>query len=132
MTLRWTVGAEHVDREAQLSVDEIAERLGRHQSAVYRELARGGGLDGYCARATHRRAGDAAARPKMSKRAGDSVLAGEVAEGLKQRWSPHAISADLKARGMQVCAETVMLQMCRIYDAECPEQEFGVGERLRS
>ncbi|MCY4456610.1 MAG: helix-turn-helix domain-containing protein, partial [Acidimicrobiaceae bacterium] len=54
-------------REAQLSVDEIAERLGRHRSTVYRELDRGGGFDGYCARVAHRRAGDAAARPKMSK-----------------------------------------------------------------
>ena len=52
-------------REAQLSVDEIAERLGRHRSTVYRELDRGGGLDGYCARTTHRRAVDTAARPNL-------------------------------------------------------------------
>ena len=94
-------------RETQLSVAVIAERLGRDRSTVYRELARGGGLDGYCARAAQRRAGDDAARPKTFKLAGDAVLAGEVAEGLKQRWSPHAISADLADRGLGVCAETV-------------------------
>ena len=73
--------------EAQLSVAVIAKRLGRHRSTVYRELARGGGLDSYCARAAHRRAGDDAARPKTFKLAGDAVLAGEVAEGLGLKWS---------------------------------------------
>ncbi|MCQ3808440.1 MAG: helix-turn-helix domain-containing protein [Acidimicrobiaceae bacterium] len=33
-------------REAQLSVDEIAERLGRHRSTVYRELDRSGPVSG--------------------------------------------------------------------------------------
>ena len=94
-------------RGAQLSVDEIADRLGRHRSTVYRELARGGGLDGYCARAAHRQAGVDAARPKTPKLAGDPVLAGEVAEGLKQGWSPHAVSADLRGAGLVVCAETI-------------------------
>ena len=72
---------------------------------MYRELGRGGGLDGYCARAAHRQAGVNAARLKTPKLAGDKVLAEEVAEGLGQGWSPHAISADLKDQGMQVCAE---------------------------
>ncbi len=93
--------------EAGLSVAEMADRLGRCRSTVYRELGRGGGRDGYRAGRAHRRTGVDAARPKVHKLAGDAVLAGEVAEGLKLRWSPHAISADLHTRGMAVCAETI-------------------------
>ena len=93
--------------EAGLSVAEMADRLGRCRSTVYRELGGGGGCDGYRAGRAHRRAGVDAARPKVHKLAGDAVLAGEVAEGLKLRWSPHAISADLHTRGMAVCAETI-------------------------
>ncbi len=95
-------------REAQLSVGEIADRLGRHRSTVYRELDRGGGRDCYRAGDVHRQAAAAAARPKNFKLADDPVLSEEVAEGLKQNWSPHAVSADLHARGLPtVCAETI-------------------------
>ena len=91
----------------ELSVDEIADRLGRDRSTVYRELDRGGGRDCYRAGRAQRRSKRDAARPKVGKLAGDAVLAGEVAEGLGQGWSPHAVSADLKDHGAQVCAETI-------------------------
>ena len=52
-------------------------------------------------------AGARARRPRAPKLARDRVLAAAVAERLEQRWSPHAISADLRARGLGVCAETV-------------------------
>ena len=48
-----------------------------------------------------------AARPRLSKLAGDPVLAFEVQRRLAQRWSPHAISADLAELGMAVCAESI-------------------------
>ena len=93
--------------EAGLSVAEMADRLGRARSTVYRELRRCGKRAVYRADGAHRRAVGDAARPKIDKLAGDAALACEVASLLKLRWSPHAISADLSAQGMQVCAETI-------------------------
>ena len=58
--------------EAGLSVAEMADRLGRCRSTVYRELGRGGGRDGYRAGRAHRRTGVDAARPKVHKLAGAS------------------------------------------------------------
>ena len=48
-----------------------------------------------------------ARRPKAPRLASDEVLAREVADRLAQRWSPHAISADLSAEGLSVSAETI-------------------------
>ncbi|MCQ3807889.1 MAG: helix-turn-helix domain-containing protein [Acidimicrobiia bacterium] len=91
--------------EAQLSIAVIAGRAGRGRSTVHREVDRGGGCGGYCAVRAQCQASVNAARPKTPKLAGDAVLAAGcagVAEGLELNWSPHAISADLKARGKPV------------------------------
>ena len=92
---------------AGLSSVEVAECLGRHPTTVQRELARGAGACGYVAVVAQRRCEARAARPKSPKLVSDKVLAGAVAERLRQRWSPHAISADLKADGVFICAETI-------------------------
>ena len=86
---------------------ETARRLGRHRSTVHRELKRGGGRCGYDAAAAQAAAVSGAARPKAPKLAGDPELAAAVADGLKDRWSPHAISAGLRAEGRTICAETI-------------------------
>ena len=93
--------------KAGFGAGEIAGRLGRHRSTVRRELVCGGGPQGYWAEAAHIAAGEGAGRPRVAKLACDFELASAVAERLGQRWSPHAISADLRARGLGVCAETV-------------------------
>ena len=85
----------------------IARCLGRHRSTVQRELARAGGPQEYRAGFAQQAAGARARRPRAPKLARDRVLAAAVAERLEQRWSPHAISADLGVRGLGVCAETV-------------------------
>ncbi len=90
-----------------VEVAEIARRLGRHRSTVYRELKRGGGRCGYDAGAAHVSAAARAARPKAPKLVADPELAAAVAGGLAQRWSPQAISAQLRAEGHKVCAETI-------------------------
>ena len=90
-----------------LGAGEMAQQLGRHRSTIQRELARGGGPGRYRAVGAQQRADAGAARPRAPKLAADPALASAVAERLGQRWSPHAISADLRARGMRVCAETV-------------------------
>lgn len=90
-----------------VEVAEIARRLGRHRSTVYRELGRGGGRCGYDASAAQAAAEVRAARPKTPKLVADPELAAAVAGGLRERWSPHAISAQLRAEGRAVCAETI-------------------------
>ena len=93
--------------KAGLGAFEIAGLVGRHRSTVLRELARNGGSEAYRAEAAHKAAGERARRPRVAKLACDAELASAVAERLDQRWSPHAISADLRSQGMGVCAETI-------------------------
>ena len=92
---------------AGLCSAEIAQVLGRHRCTVRRELARGGGPRRYRADDAQRSADARAARPRACKLAGDAQLASAVQERLGQRWSPHAISADLRSQGLKVCAETI-------------------------
>ena len=89
-----------------LSDAEIAARLGRDRATVWREKRRCGGGD-YCAVGAQAGADARAARPKAPKLAADPGLASAVAERLGQRWSPHAISAELAELGLFVCAETI-------------------------
>ncbi len=89
------------------SVAEVARRLGRSRSAVWREVARNGGRCGYRAETAQRTAVVRARRPRASKLVADAGLASAVAEGLAQRWSPHAIAEGLRDAGPGVCAETI-------------------------
>ena len=91
---------------AGVGVAETARRLGRHRSTVYRELVRtsSGGYDAHEAQtAADRRA----RRPKRPKLACDAVLAAATLSRLRDRRSPHSASAELRAEGHQVCAETI-------------------------
>ena len=67
-----------------------------------RELLGGGAACGYEASAAERGCEARARRPRTPKLAADA----ELADRLGARWSPHAISADLKAFGRTVSAET--------------------------
>ena len=93
--------------QAGVSAAEAARRLGRHPVTVQRELGRNKGPGGYDAEAAQAGSCARAARPKAPKLAEDAELAAAVCERLAQRWSPQAISADLGALGLRVCAETI-------------------------
>lgn len=93
--------------QAGFSVAVIAERLGRHRSCVHRELAPGGGRSGCRSVDAQAAAWSRARRPGVAKLARDRVLAAAAAERLEMRWSPQAISADLRSQGLEVCSETV-------------------------
>ena len=101
---------------AGVGAAEVARRLGRHPTTVQRELARVV-PGGYGAAAAQAAACVRAARPRFPKLACVAGLASAVAERLGQRWSPHAVSADLRVQGLRVCAETIY-QACYANSAE--------------
>ena len=90
-----------------VSVAETARRLGRHRSTIHRELDRSRCAGVYDAEAAQAAAAARAARPRTPKLAADSELAAEVADGLKEGWSPHAVAAGLRAQGRTISAETI-------------------------
>jgi transposase, IS30 family len=75
---------------------QIAARLGRDRSVVYREITRCGGRDRYRAVEAQERAEAQAARPKQHKLAVNTRLHDAVNEGLAMKWSPEQISNRLK------------------------------------
>ncbi|MGY6500460.1 MAG: IS30 family transposase [Acidimicrobiales bacterium] len=76
------------------SLSAIARRLERAPSTVTREVAAHGGRDGYSAWHAHKRARDAARRPKPCKLRSGRLL-DEVTRRLEQLWSPDEIARRL-------------------------------------
>jgi transposase, IS30 family len=80
------------------SITEISSELGRHRTTIIREINRNSGKSGYRAFSANKRAQDSAG----SRRNGKTRLEKEqrlrifVLQGLKQQWSPRAISERLK------------------------------------
>src|SRR5215218_7797179 len=101
--------------EAGRPVGEIAARLGRHRSTVYRELGRNRfrdgdrGFCGYFPLTAH----DLARRRRQRRRklAADDALRTHVVERLEAGWSPQQIAGRLKQEptdgGASVCHETI-------------------------
>jgi transposase, IS30 family len=100
--------------EARRPVGEIATRLGRHPSTVYRELGRNRFRDGdrgFCdyfpvtaQDLAHRR------RQRRRKLAADDGLRARVVDRLKAGWSPQQIAGRLKREAPDrpsVCHETI-------------------------
>ena len=78
------------------SMRAIAAQLGRSPSTVSREVAAGGGVEGYRAWAAERAACQGARRPKRARLATNARLRAEVEAKLKRRWSPQQIAAWLR------------------------------------
>ena len=105
--------------EARRPVGEIAERLGRHRSTIYRELGRNRFRDGdrgFCGYFPLT-AQDLANRRRQRRRqrcrqlAADDGLRAHVVERLEAGWSPQRIAGRLKRQsaggGPAVCHETI-------------------------
>jgi transposase, IS30 family len=99
--------------EARRPVGEIAVRLGRHPSTIYRELGRNRFRDGdrgFCGYFPLT-AQDLARRRRQRRRklAADDVLREHVVGRLKDGWSPQQIAGRLKQEdgGPAVCHETI-------------------------
>ena len=100
--------------EARRPVGEIAERLGRHRSTIYRELGRNRfrdgdrGLCGYFPLTAHDLA--RGRRRRRRKLAADDGLRAHVVERLKAGWSPQQIAGRLEREAPDrpsVCHETI-------------------------
>lgn len=97
---------------AQVTLRQIAGRIGRAPSSVSREIARHGGAQRYRASAADTQAWDRARRPKRCKLAQNSTLAQLVAHKLTLNWSPQQISGWLEEEfgdedSMRVSHETI-------------------------
>ena len=96
------------DRSARF----IGALLGRHHSAISREIDRNGGRDDYRAVEAQTRCDAYRARPRTRKLEASARLHDAVNDGLEQRWSPRQISRRLREdypddEGMRVSHETV-------------------------
>jgi hypothetical protein len=89
---------------AGLTARTIAGRLGRPSSTVSREIVRNGGRDAYRALAADAAAFQRARRPKVSKLAANTELAGLVAAKLDDDWSPRQIAQCPDRRGVRLSA----------------------------
>ena len=90
----------------------IGALLGRHHSAVSREIDRNGGRDEYRAVDAQRRCEEHRARPKERRLEASTALHDAVNDGLRQMWSPRQISRRLREdypddESMRVSHETV-------------------------
>jgi len=97
---------------ANLSLRQIAVRLGRSPSTISREVTRNQGREAYRAGRAEQYAQHAALRPKRCILACNARLRAMVAEKLERKWSPQQIAGWLKAahggdQAMQVSHETI-------------------------
>ncbi len=101
-------------RDAQISVSEIAEKLGRARSTVYRELKRNHFADpsmpkvvGYFCMAAQKMAENR--RRSMTKLQRHPGLRDDVVQKIKAGWTPEQIAGRLRLNGapVRVCHETI-------------------------
>jgi IS30 family transposase len=97
-----------------IEAKEIANKLGRHRSTIWREIKRNSGKSGYHAFSSSRRAQRKGASRRKDKRkiTKNPELKAYVIEKLKQNWSPEEISRRLKIEyavdmDMQISHESI-------------------------
>lgn len=74
--------------EMGLSIAEIAQRLSRHRSSLYRELNRNGEEEGYFLKTAQLKTEERAKQKRLSKIKKDGYLGDYVVRSLKKGWSP--------------------------------------------
>ena len=97
---------------AQLSLSEIARRLGKPTSTISREIKRNGTRCSYRAARADERAWEQAQRPKPCLLQRNLKLCRYVSKGLRQRWSPEQIAYRVEReyphdQSMRVSHETI-------------------------
>ena len=97
---------------AELSLSEIARRLGKPTSTISREIKRNGTRCSYRAARADERAWEQAQRPKPCLLQRNLKLCRYVSKGLRQRWSPEQIAYRVEReyphdQSMRVSHETI-------------------------
>lgn len=95
--------------EMKLSAHEIAAKLSRHRSTIYRELNRNKESETYSLGLAQQKIKERNKERKQSKLATHGVLRDYVIAGLKKGWSPEQISGRMKCQKLSfyVCHETI-------------------------
>jgi IS30 family transposase len=95
--------------EMDLSITEIAKRLSKHRSTLYRELERNKELEGYSAGIAQLKKEERVKQKRRSKIEKDGYLRDYLVRSLKKGWSPEQISGRMKFHKLTiyVCPETI-------------------------
>lgn len=95
--------------EMKLSIAEIAKRLSKHRSTLYRELNRNHEPEGYFPKMAQLKTEERTKRKRPSKLHKDGVLRDYVVRSLQKGWSPEQISGRMKCHKLSfyVCHETI-------------------------
>ncbi len=95
--------------EMGLSITEIAKRLSKHRSTLYRELTRNSDSEGYLPKAAQLKTEERAKQKRPSKLERDGYLRDYVVRSLQKGWSPEQISGRMKFHKLTiyVCHETI-------------------------
>ena len=115
-------------KNAKVPVSQMATRLGRHPSTIYRELRRNHFFDddayfrGYFGSVAH----DKARRRRQcgGKVTRNPCLAAYIVDGLARAWSPEQIAGHARrhAVGLSICHETIYQY---VYSPEGRRQDLG-------
>jgi transposase, IS30 family len=107
-------------REMKLSIKDIAKRLGKDRSTLYRELERNQEPEGYLPGTAQLKADERAKERRQSKIEKDGYLRDYIVRSLKKGWSPEQISGRMKYHKLTiyVCPETIYQFVYRSKDKE--------------
>jgi len=99
----------HIFLEMGLSMAEIAKRLSRHRSTLYREVDRNEEEDAYSPGIAQEKVEERAKQKRFSKLERDGVIRDYIIRSLKKGWSPEQISGRMKYQKLTfyACHETI-------------------------
>lgn len=106
--------------EMGVSISDIAQRLFKHRSTLYRELNRNAETEGYLPKTAQLKTEERANQKRPSKLQRDGVLRDYVVRSLQKGWSPEQISGRMKHQKLSfyVCHETIYQFVYRSKDKE--------------
>lgn len=99
----------YVFLEMKLSITEIAKKLSKHRSTIYRELNRNKEPEGYFPVLAQQKTQERAKQRKYKKLENDGLLRDYVIRSLQKGWSPEQISGRMRYKKLSfyVCHETI-------------------------
>ena len=99
----------HIFLEMKLPIAEIAKRLSRHRSAIYREIERNQEEGAYSHGIAQDKTEERSQQKRVTKLESDGVIRDYVIRSLRKGWSPEQISGRMKYQKLTfyVCPETI-------------------------